>query len=82
MKPYLNFKDARNDTLPPLIPTREPLLHILSVVGRNDILARLGVIHYGLGVREKAVETPIEDAGGDEGVNVADVETAQVEVLC
>jgi hypothetical protein len=32
-------------------------------------------------VWEEAVETPVEDAGGDEGVDVADAETAQVEML-
>jgi hypothetical protein len=32
-------------------------------------------------VREKSIEAPVEDAGGDEGVDIADVETAQVEML-
>jgi hypothetical protein len=29
-------------------------------------------------VGEKSIEAPVEDAGGDEGVDIADVETAQV----
>jgi hypothetical protein len=51
---------------------RTLLLNILGIVGSNDILARLGVVHHGVVVREEAVETPVEDAGGDEGVEVAD----------
>ncbi len=39
------------------------------------------MVHDGLGVREEAIEAPVEDAGGDEGVDVADVETAQGELL-
>lgn len=29
-------------------------------------------------MREEAIEAPVEDAGGDEGVDVADVETARL----
>jgi hypothetical protein len=39
------------------------------------------MVHDGLGMREKSIEAPVEDAGGDKGVNIADVETAQVEIL-
>lgn len=77
----LNLEDLSNDTRPPLSPTRATLLNIFGVVGRNDVLARLGVVHDGLGVREKSIEAPVEDAGGNEGVDIADVETAQVEML-
>ena len=56
-------------------------MDILGVVGRNDVLARLGVVHDGLGVREEAIEAPVEDAGGDEGVDIANVEPVQVELL-
>lgn len=35
------------------------------------------MVHDGLGVWEEAVETPVEDAGGDEGVDVADAETVR-----
>jgi hypothetical protein len=77
----LNLEHLNNDTRLPLSPTGAALLNILGVVGRNDVLARLGVVHDRLGVREEAIEAPVEDAGGDEGVDVADIETAQVELL-
>jgi hypothetical protein len=77
----LNLKDLSSDTLPTPSQTRAAPLNIFGVVGRNDVLARLGVVHDGLGVREKSIEAPVEDAGGDEGVDIADVETAQVEIL-
>lgn len=77
----LNFEELSNHTRPPLNPTGATLLNILGVVGRNDVLTRLGVVHDGLGVREEAIEAPVEDAGGDEGVDVADVEAAQGEWL-
>lgn len=32
-------------------------------------------------MREKSIKAPVEDSGGDEGVKIADVETAQVETL-
>ena len=77
----LNLEDLSNDTRPTLSPTRATLFNIFGVVGRNDVFACLGVVHNGLGVREESIETPVEDAGGDEGVDIADVETAQVEIL-
>ncbi len=72
----LDLEECRDYTLLPLCPDRTTLLNILGVVGRNDVLTRLGVVHDGLGVRGEAIEGPIEDAGGDEGVDIADVETA------
>jgi len=39
------------------------------------------VIHDGLGVREEPIEAPIKDTGGDKGVDIADVESAEVEKL-
>ena len=77
----LKLEELSDHTRPPLSPAGATLLNILGVVGRNDVLARLGVVHDGLGVRDEAIEAPVEDAGGDEGVDVADVETAQVELL-
>jgi hypothetical protein len=76
-----NLEDLSNNTRPTLSPTRATLLNIFGVVGRNDVLARLGVVHDGLGVREKSIEAPVENASGDEGVDIADVETAQVKML-
>jgi len=70
----LNLKDLSSDTLPTPSQTRAALLNIFGVVGRNDVLACLGVVHDGLGVREKSIEAPVEDAGGDEGVDIADIE--------
>jgi hypothetical protein len=77
----LNFEEPSDQTWPPLNPTAATLLNILGVVGRNDVFARLGVVHDRLGVREEAIESPVEDASGDEGVDIADVETEQVELL-
>lgn len=79
MQAFLDLEECRDHTLLPLSSTRPTLLNVLGVVGRNGILARLGVVHDGLGVREEAIEGPVEDAGGDEGVHITDVETAQVE---
>ena len=42
---------------------------------RNDLLAGLGMIHLRLGVGEEVVKGIVEDAGGDERVDIADGET-------
>jgi len=70
----LNLEDLSNHTLLPPRQTRAMLLNIFGVVRLNDVLARLGVVHDGLGMREKSVKAPIKDAGGDEGIYVTDVE--------
>jgi hypothetical protein len=70
----LNLEELSNHTWPPFSTASATFLNILSVVGRNDVLARLGVVHDGVGVWEETVEAPVEDAGGDEGVDVADAE--------
>ena len=75
METTLNFEELGNHTRPPLRATDTAFLNILGVVGRDDVLARLRVVHDGLGVREETVEAPVEDAGRDEGVDVADAET-------
>ena len=72
-----NLEELRNHTRPPFSTTGTAFLNILGVVGRNDILARLGVVHDGVGVREEAIEAPVEDPGSDEGVDVADAETVR-----
>jgi hypothetical protein len=76
----LNFEDLSSDTRPPSSPTRATHLDIFGVGGRNNILARLSMVHDGLGVREKLIKAPVEDAGGDEGVDIADVVTADVSI--
>lgn len=78
---HLNFEELSNHTRLTFSPTGATLLNILGVVGRNDVFARLGVVHDGLGVREEAIEAPVEDAAGDEGVDIANVKTAQVKLL-
>ena len=75
METTLNFEELGNHTRPPFRATDTAFLDILGVVGRDDVLARLRVVHDGLGVREETVEAPVEDAGRDEGVDVADAET-------
>ncbi len=39
------------------------------------------MVHDGLGVREKFIEAPVEDAGCDERVDVSDAETVQVDII-
>jgi hypothetical protein len=74
----LNLERLSNDTRPALTQTRTTHLNIFGVVGCNDLLTSLRVVHDGLGVREKSIEAPVEDAGRDEGVDIANGETAQV----
>ena len=80
-KLYSDLEECSNHTRFPLGPTGPTLVHIFGVLGRNNVLARFGVVHDGLGVGKEAVEAPVEDAGGDEGVDVADVETANYKNL-
>jgi hypothetical protein len=61
----LNLKDFSNDTRPALSPARTTLLNILGIVGGNNVLASLGMVHHGLGVWEKPIEGPVEDTGSD-----------------
>lgn len=78
---HLDLEELRDRTGPPLRTTGATLLHVLCVLGGDDVLACLGVVHDGVGVREEAVEAPVEDAGGDERVDVADVEPIGGELL-
>lgn len=51
----------------------------LLLVGRgNDILARDWMIHLTRCVWEPAHESPVENAGGDKGVDVPNSETVHV----
>jgi hypothetical protein len=77
----LDLEEPSHHAWLPLRPTGATLLNILHVIGRNNVFASLRVVHKGVAVREEAIEKPIEDAGGDEGVDVADVEPVQVESL-
>jgi hypothetical protein len=77
----LNLEGSSNHTRPPLSLNRTTLLNIFGVIGRNDVLACLRVVQDGLIVREELIEGPIEEAGGEEGVDIADIETTQVEML-
>ena len=70
----LSLEELLHHTRPSSIPTGTTLRNILSILLPNDILARLGVIHHGLLVREEAIEAPVEDTSGDEGVDVSDGE--------
>ncbi len=54
--------------------------HILGIIGGDDILACHGEVYDGLSVWEEVIEPPVEDPGGDEGIDIADGETAQVEI--
>lgn len=77
----LNFEHSGDQTGPPLHTAGTTFVNVLGVVGRNNVLACLGVIHLGLGVGEEAVKAPVEDACGDEGVEVADTEPIQVVLI-
>lgn len=70
----LDLEEARDDTRSVFRPAGATFLDVLGVVGGDDILARLRVVHDGRGVREESVEDPVEDSGRDEGVDVADGE--------
>lgn len=76
----LNFEELSNHTRPSLIPTDATLLDILSVVGGDDVLACLRVVHDRLSVRKEAIEAPVEEASGDEGVDIANIETVNDEL--
>ena len=52
------------------------LLDVLGIVGRNNVLARDGLVELGLLVREELVEGVVEDASGSERVDVANVKAA------
>lgn len=72
----LDLEERSNDTLLPLSANFPTRFHILRIVGRNDILARLRVIHNRFGMRSEAIEAPVEDPRGNEGVYIPDVEPA------
>ena len=50
------------------------LLHILSIISSNDILASLGMIHHRVVMWKEAVEAPVEHTSSDERVDVANGE--------
>ena len=77
----LNRKHLRNDTRSSLSITVAALLNVFGVLSRNDVFARLGMVHDGFGVREETIEGPVEDASGDERVDVSDRETVKVDML-
>lgn len=77
-QPFLDRKNPVDQTRLPPSPAGAALLKIFGIVGRNNILACLWVVKHRLGVREEMIEAPVEDAGREERVNVANVETAPV----
>jgi len=74
MQNSLHLEDLLHDAGPSLSVTRLTLGNVLCVLGRNDILASLGVVHLGLLVREKPVKEPVENARSDERVEIANIE--------
>lgn len=73
----LDREEAFDHTRPPLSITGATLVNVLGVVGRNDVLARLRVVHDRVMMREEAIEAHIEDTRGEEGVDIADGEPVQ-----
>ena len=57
--------------LAPFGVTSSAVADVPSIVGRDDILTGLRMVHIGVVVREEAVEEPVEDAGHEEAVDVA-----------
>jgi hypothetical protein len=78
---YLNREELGNLARPSLRPTRTTFLNILVILGGDDILTRLGMIHDRFLVWEEAVESPIEDTSGNKGINVADGKAIRIESL-
>jgi hypothetical protein len=74
----LNLKDLRDDALLSLSSALATLLKVLRIIGRNDVLSRLGMIQHGLSMWGNLVEGVVEDTGSNEGIDIADVETVML----
>jgi hypothetical protein len=78
---FLNLKHLSNNAGLPLSITRATFRNIFGVVSGNNFLARLRVVHNGVGVWEEFIEGPVEKASGDEGVDIADGEPGKDKML-
>jgi hypothetical protein len=77
----LDGEHSGDDVWLVLRPTSATVLHVLGILGCDDVLACFGVVQNRRGVREEAVEAPVEDARRHEGVDVADSETEKIKAL-
>jgi hypothetical protein len=75
--PTLNLESLSDDARSSLSVFSLAPCNVLSIIGSDDVLARLGVIHLGFLMGEESVEEPVEDHGGDEGVDVTNGEAGQ-----
>lgn len=69
-----NFERLGYDRRLPLSSNSTTLLKIFSIVGCDNILPRLSMVHDGFIMWEKPIEAPVEDTSGDKGVDVANIE--------
>jgi hypothetical protein len=77
----LNLKHTGSKTWPPPSQACATLFEMFCVVGRNDFLARLGMVHDRLIMREISIKPVVDNGRSDEGVYIANVKTVQVEIL-
>lgn len=57
---HLDLEESGNEARSPLNTAGASFFNVLGIVGRDDILACLGMIHLGLGMWEEAVEAPVK----------------------
>jgi hypothetical protein len=75
LRSTLHLERSRHDRrLVALAPALPPLALVLLIVGGDDLLARISMIHLALEMRKEIVEAVVEDACGEEGVDVANGE--------
>jgi hypothetical protein len=74
-------EDGGNDTWSASSQTCATCLNILGILGRDDVLTGIGVIHDRIVMWGEFIESPVENTGGEEGIDVSDGETAQRNML-
>lgn len=66
-----------NTRLMPLSIASPAFRNVLGIVRCDYLLARVGIVHDRLSVGEESVEQPVEDARGEERVDIADREAVR-----
>jgi hypothetical protein len=74
-------EDGGNDTWSASSQTCATCLNILGILSRNDVLTSVGVLQDRLVMWGELIEGPVEHTGGEEGVNVANGETGESNML-
>jgi hypothetical protein len=70
-------EDGGNDTWSASSQTCATCLNVLGILGGNNVLTGLGVVHDRIVMWGELVEDPVENTGGKEGVNIANGETKE-----